>query len=68
MYVMIRENILEYCRIHAAKCDDEGLHVRRIVLDTAAQEIIILRKIIERLKEKIGSRYDDTLTDRDFQF
>ena len=50
------EDIVTYCLTHAAKCDDEGLHVRRIVLDTAAQEILNLRsriKDFEQLLEHI---------------
>lgn len=41
-------DILAYCTIHAAKCDDEGLHMRAIVLREASEEIKRLRAALTK--------------------
>lgn len=43
MKARLPEDVVIYCRIHAKKCEDEGLHMRAIVLEEAADEIERLR-------------------------
>ena len=52
-------DVVEYCRIHALKMEDEGWHKTSIVLDEAANEIEKLREVIRKLK---GENHEDQCT------
>lgn len=49
-------DVVEYCRIHSLKMEDEGWHMTSIVLEEAADEIEKLREVIRKLE---GESHED---------